>query len=165
MYPEEPRDWEEPINDGKKPEWREKRHSHREHRKSDEWLDKVKTYSDSDSSDEAENDPHLRWLKETVDDMDMGQRCEVFSVVAVLGALTYAACGVIFIVTGSLGVGAARTMVGHRQSGLVRIISLCFFRMQIAIYKGIVTLNIMKNVTVGMYITVQVIVIVYFKIM
>ena len=146
MYPEEPRHWEEPINDGKKPEWREKRHAHREHRKPDEWMGEVKAYSDSDSdsSNEAENDPHLRWLKETVDDMDMAKRCEVFSVIASLGTLIYAACGVIFIVTGSLGVGAARTMVGHRQSGLVRIISLCFFRMQISIYKGIVTQNIMK---------------------
>ena len=90
------------------PQYRKKR-SH--HRRGKSWM-----HDDSSSEDE----PHSRWLADSVDHMTIDQRCYMFSCVGALTAVVYCGCAVLFIVTGSLGVGAARTMVGHRQSGLVR---------------------------------------------
>ena len=89
------------------PHWRNKRSHHNRGK-----------HFDTSSSDEDE--PHMRWLADSVDHMNIDQRCYTFSCVGILTAVIYCGCAVLFIVTGSLGVGAARTMVGHRQSGLVR---------------------------------------------
>ena len=108
--------------------FREKRSHRRDHKRPGEWMGDVRdsarsSHSDWDSSDEAEHNPHLRWLSEAVEGMHLEQRCEILSGAAIIFALGYICCGVIFIVTGSLGVGAARTIVGHRQSGLVCILN------------------------------------------
>ena len=72
------------------------------------------------SSSSPSFDDSTHWLTSTFGDAyDMETRCAVFSTAGIYAALVYAFCGVMFIVTGSLGVGAARTMVSHRQSGLV----------------------------------------------
>ena len=75
-----------------------------------------------DGSSSEEDGRHSRWLAESVVEMNLAERCEVMACAGALSAVICAGCAVIFIVTGSLGVGAARTMVGHRQSGLVRLL-------------------------------------------
>ena len=101
---------------------RDKRSHRSENRERQPWMSDVKARDHDSSSSDEEMDQHVRWLAEAVEDMSNEERCEMFAGIGGLSAVVYAGCGVIFIVTGSLGVAAARTMVGHRQSGLVGVI-------------------------------------------
>lgn len=105
------------------------RHRPRPHQDSEEWVRDALVASDemfadrstsSDGDDRAQR--HLEWLTDAVFSDEPGMRCIMFSVFAGCLAVVNAACGVVFVVTGSLGIGAARTAVAHRQSGLVSAI-------------------------------------------